>query len=186
MVGSVGLKEAMYQWTTAVARRVKSSVLLANAWHHRLDAMSSSVALAAIFGAVEGWTWLDPVGGVLVAGMVIRAGWNAGRPALLELLDAAAPSHMTNSVSEALTTAIAAREAADVAGFEGLRMRKAGPFSYVDVSIRLRNPDTTSASRAQTILLELERALKASNADLQDVSMRIAPPGLEKSSSSKQ
>ncbi|KAJ3185496.1 hypothetical protein HDU87_000119 [Geranomyces variabilis] len=174
MIGSVGLKEAMYHWTTRVAKRVNSSVLLANAWHHRLDAMSSSVALAAIFGAVEGWTWLDPVGGVVVAGMVIRAGWKAGRPAVLELLDAAAPPEMADSISNSLTTAIAARDAADVIGFEGLRVRKAGPFSTVEVSILLRDPVNTSAARAQAILLNLERALKSADPDVQEVSMRIA------------
>ncbi|KAJ3166395.1 hypothetical protein HDU88_003263 [Geranomyces variabilis] len=174
MIGSVGLKEAMYQWTSRVAKRVNSTVLLANAWHHRLDAMSSSVALAAIFGAVEGWTWLDPVGGVLVAGMVIRAGWKAGRPAVLELLDAAPPSDLTESISTALTTTIAACEPADVVGFERLRVGKAGPFSAVDVSIRLRDPDNMSASRAQAVLLNLERALKSADPDVQDVTMRIA------------
>ncbi|KAI8905266.1 hypothetical protein DFJ77DRAFT_479509 [Powellomyces hirtus] len=87
MVSSVVLKEAMYRWTLHIANRVDSDVLRANAWHHRLDAASSSVALAAVAGAVYGVPWLDPVGGVLVAGMVVKAGVQSGMPSLMELLD---------------------------------------------------------------------------------------------------
>lgn len=62
------------QVTSAVGKRRNSQVLIANAWHHRTDAVSSLVALVAIGGSMCGWPMLDPVAGLMVAGMVSLTG----------------------------------------------------------------------------------------------------------------
>ena len=61
-------KEALFHITMRIAKKVNSDVLAANAWHHRTDAASSFVALVALGGAVWGMPFLDPVGGIIVAG----------------------------------------------------------------------------------------------------------------------
>lgn len=62
------------QATAAVGRRRNSQVLIANAWHHRTDAVSSVVALVAIVGSMCGAPMLDPIAGLMVAGMVSLTG----------------------------------------------------------------------------------------------------------------
>lgn len=74
-LSSVILKEAMYHFTLKAGENANSKVVIANAHHHRSDALSSLVALAGIAGGVFfEMPWLDPVAGLLVAGMVMRTG----------------------------------------------------------------------------------------------------------------
>lgn len=86
---SIFLKEMLYQWTTAVGRTCRSSALMANAWHHRSDAVSSiPVAIVAIVGRI--WpdiAYIDHVAAVIVASMLLRAAWQIAWPCLKELSD---------------------------------------------------------------------------------------------------
>lgn len=86
---SIFLKELLYQWTTAVGRACRSSALMANAWHHRSDAVSSiPVAVVAIVGRIwPGIAYLDHVAAVIVACMLLRAAWQIAWPCLKELSD---------------------------------------------------------------------------------------------------
>lgn len=89
-LSSVALKEWLFRWTRAVARRVRSTALEANAWHHRSDALSSvpvaaAVAVAWIFPQV--W-WADAVGALIVAFFLLKVVWELAWPALQELVDA--------------------------------------------------------------------------------------------------
>lgn len=91
-----------------IARERKSSVLASNAVHHRIDSLTSIVALVAIAGShlFTGTTWLDPVGGLIVSFMVVRAGWANTGQALLELADVGVDSEIKNSVRKAATKAL--------------------------------------------------------------------------------
>ncbi|KAJ1550109.1 hypothetical protein HK405_001398, partial [Cladochytrium tenue] len=71
--GSVVVKEVLFWATMRVARRMKSDVLVANAWHHRADSASGLVALAGVGGALVGLPALDPIGGLLVSGLIVQA-----------------------------------------------------------------------------------------------------------------
>lgn len=84
---SMGLKEAIFRWTIRVGMEVRSSALIANAWHHRADSLSSLVAAAGIGGAMAGFPVLDPVGAFVIAGMIVKAGAETGVTAVRELLD---------------------------------------------------------------------------------------------------
>ncbi|EXJ88196.1 hypothetical protein A1O1_05126 [Capronia coronata CBS 617.96] len=105
---SIVIKEWLYQATMKVARERKSSVLASNAVHHRVDSLTSIVALATIGGAhvFTDASWLDPVGGLLISMMVIRAGWNNTRAALLELADVTVDDEIKASVRKAATRAL--------------------------------------------------------------------------------
>mmetsp|Transcript_19588 Transcript_19588/g.32217 ORF Transcript_19588/g.32217 Transcript_19588/m.32217 type:complete len:518 (+) Transcript_19588:450-2003(+) len=84
---SVAIKEYMYRITVEIGKRTKSPVVVANAWHHRTDAFSSVVALIGIGGAAFGLNYLDPIAGLLVAGMVIKAGGDVAIDAMQDLTD---------------------------------------------------------------------------------------------------
>ncbi|KAI5308756.1 hypothetical protein KEM55_004949 [Ascosphaera atra] len=101
--GSILIKETLYHATMKVARERKSSVLASNAVHHRIDSLTSIVALVTIGGAhiLPAASWLDPVGGLLISAMVIRAGYANTKSSVLELADAAVDPQMTKSVQKA-------------------------------------------------------------------------------------
>ena len=91
-----------------IAKERKSSILASNAVHHRIDSLTSIVALVAIGGShlFTGTTWLDPVGGLLVSMMVVKAGWGNTGSALLELADVGVDEEIRTSVRNAATKAI--------------------------------------------------------------------------------
>lgn len=84
---SVVIKEWMYRATMKVAKEEGSNVLEANALHHRSDVFSGLLAMVAILGSAYGFPMLDPVGGLLVAGMIIKQGSEIGLTAAKELVD---------------------------------------------------------------------------------------------------
>ena len=91
-----------------VARERKSSVLASNAVHHRIDSLTSIVALLTIGGAhvFTDASWLDPVGGLIISTMVIHAGFGNTRTSLLELADVTVDDDIKKSVRTAATKAI--------------------------------------------------------------------------------
>ena len=91
-----------------IAKERKSSVLASNAVHHRIDSLTSIVALIAIAGShlFAGTTWLDPVGGLIVSFMVVRAGWANTGQALLELADVGVDGEIKNSVRKSAKKAL--------------------------------------------------------------------------------
>ena len=86
-----------------VARLQNSSVLASNAVHHRVDSLTGLVAFLAVGGAhlLQGATWLDPVGGLIVSTMVIRAGWSNTKAAVMELADRAVDQDVSDAVRRA-------------------------------------------------------------------------------------
>lgn len=87
-LGSIAVKEWLFRSTMKVAERTGSTVLVANAWHHRVDSLTSIVAVCTIGGSYfMGLSWLDAFGGLLVSSVIIRAGFKNGQSAVLELAD---------------------------------------------------------------------------------------------------
>jgi len=134
--GSIIVKEWLYRSTMKIAKERKSSVLASNAVHHRIDSLTSIVALVAIGGAhiLEGATWLDPVGGFLVSLMVIQAGWGNSRSAVVELCDASVDDEVKTSVKRAATKALQElnEQEFEVRSVEGV---KAGQNFLIDVEV---------------------------------------------------
>ena len=94
-----------------VAKERKSSVLASNAIHHRIDSLTSIVALLTIGGAhvFTDASWLDPVGGLIISMMVIKAGWGNTKVSLLELADVSVDEDIKLSVQKATSKALLAR-----------------------------------------------------------------------------
>ena len=134
--GSILFKEALFHYTSAVARRTGSAMMLANAWHHRSDAISSVVALVGIAMAMAGWPWMDALAAAVIALMLARIAWGFGRPAVAELVDAAPDTEMAEAVSAALAATPGVRDVHD------LRLRQSGGAAQADVHLGL-DPDLT-------------------------------------------
>jgi len=99
---SVITNEILYRWTARWGREVKSSAMLANAWHHRLDAISSIPAFLAVGGAIliPSWTMLDKLGAFLVALLILQAAFRIIWPGLKELMDWGAPKEVCDTIRD--------------------------------------------------------------------------------------
>jgi cation diffusion facilitator family transporter len=141
-IASFVVKEWLFRATVSVGERVDSQVLIANAWHHRSDALSSLFALIGVGGAAAGYPLLDPLGGVAVACMVGRIGWNLGTGAVQDLADKANPE-----VLEAVRAAAASVPA--VLDLPAVRARRCGPYTMVELDARVfAKTDCADTNRA--------------------------------------
>ena len=129
--GALVAKELLFRYMLAVAKRVKSSMLVANAWHARSDAASSLVVGVGIVGNLAGYPLLDPIAALIVGFMVARMGWSFGWDALHDLMD--------RSVDEAEVQAIRTTLTATpgVIGVHDVRARKMGDMIVVDAHIEV-------------------------------------------------
>ncbi|KAI8067902.1 cation efflux protein [Gongronella butleri] len=136
-LASVLIKEWLYHATLKVGKKENSNVLIANAWHHRSDALSSVIALVAIGGSYAGLPILDPLGGVFVSGLIVKSGYDIMASSLRELLDKGAPQEELDQVMHVVAQVKAAEP--DLIDYYALRGRKVGPFQHLDMILQL-NP----------------------------------------------
>jgi cation diffusion facilitator family transporter len=115
----------------AVAKRVKSSLLVANAWHARSDAASSLVVAVGIAGNLLGYPILDPIAALIVGFMVGRMGWSFAWEALHDLMDHAIDDEEVAAIRQTLL------ETPGVSGVHDIRTRKMGDMVVVDAHIEV-------------------------------------------------
>lgn len=122
-------KEALFRYMLREARRVRSAMLVANAWHARSDAASSLVVAIGIVGSLFGFRLLDPIAAAIVGFMVARMGWTFGYDALQDLSDRALSLAETAEIRALLAATPGVRDVHD------LRTRKMGDAALVDAHI---------------------------------------------------
>lgn len=93
-VVSIVSKEGMYWYTRAAAKKIESSALMADAWHHRSDALSSIGSFAGVLGARLGMPVLDPVASVVICLFILKAAWDIFQDAISKMIDRACPAEM--------------------------------------------------------------------------------------------
>ncbi|KAG8526860.1 uncharacterized protein KY384_008289 [Bacidia gigantensis] len=154
--GSILVKEYLYRATIKIARERKSSVLASNAVHHRIDSLTSIVALTAILASniLSSVAWLDPVGGLLVSLMVIKAGWTNVGNAVRELADINIDADTRNSVSGAARKALSSESSTSGLQLENIEVRevsgiKAGQ-NYL-VELKLGVPETMTVKDTRPV-----------------------------------
>ncbi|MFZ2524227.1 MAG: cation diffusion facilitator family transporter [Candidatus Ferrigenium altingense] len=130
-LGALVVKETLFRYMLAVAERVRSSMLVANAWHARSDAASSLVVAIGIGGNLLGYALLDPIAALIVGFMVIKMGWEFSWNALHDLTDRAATEEQIAGISaEILATP-------GVLGLHELKTRKTGDMILADVHLEI-------------------------------------------------
>jgi len=164
---SIVSKEALYWYTVIVAKKVKSDMLKANAWHHRSDAFSSVVVLAGIYGATNGYFYLDGIAAIVVGLMIIFIAWKLGIGATKELVDTSIDSEDIDKLRTALS------EIKGVNSVHSLRTRRNGHKISADVHIQV-NP-FLSVSEGHIISVSVERVAKNCVEGLSDVTVHIDP-----------
>jgi cation diffusion facilitator family transporter len=129
----------------AVAKRVKSSLLVANAWHARSDAASSLVVGLGIVGNLAGYPILDPIAALIVGFMVGRMGWSFGWDAMHDLMDRSADEAEVAAIRQTLV------ETPGVQGVHDLRTRKMGDLIVVDAHLEVDASITVEAGHEITV-----------------------------------
>ncbi|MDC7697675.1 cation diffusion facilitator family transporter [Vogesella indigofera] len=124
-------KELLFRYMLKIASEVKSSMLVANAWHARADAASSLVVALGIAGNLAGYTWLDPLAAALVGFMVGKTGWSFAWDALHDLMDRAADADTVAAIRATLLAT------PGVQGVHDLRTRRMADQIQVDVHLEI-------------------------------------------------
>ena len=132
-------KELLFRYMLTVAKRVKSSMLVANAWHARSDAASSLVVGFGIAGNLAGYTILDPIAALIVGFLIAKMGWSFGWDALHDLMDRAVDEQEVAAIRATLL------ETPGVNGVHDLRTRKMGDMVVVDAHIEIDSGITVEA-----------------------------------------
>ena len=165
---SVVAKEGVYRYTLRAARRSRSRLLEANAWHARSDAASSIVVIVGVGGALLGLDYLDALAAVVVSWMIGRMGYRLARRSVEELIDTGLDPEQVEAIRGALM------EVDGVGDLHMLRTRQMGPKTLVDVHILLDNPKLSVSEGHQiseTARAELIRQFR----DVEDVTVHIDP-----------
>ena len=135
-VVSVIVKEAMFQYTKHAAKKINSGALMADAWHHRSDALSSIGAFAGILGARLGYPILDPVASVVICAFIEKAAIDIFRDAVDKMID----KSCTDETIEQMQKVILA--VPGVIGIDDLKTRLFGSKIYVEVEILMEGSIT--------------------------------------------
>ena len=135
-------KEALFRYMLAVAQRVKSSMLVANAWHARSDAASSLVVGVGIIGNLAGYPIFDPIAALIVGFMVARMGWGFSWVALHDLMDRSVDEQEVAAIRQTLV------DTAGVKNLHDLRTRKMGDMIVVDAHLEVDATISVEAGHA--------------------------------------
>lgn len=164
---SISVKEGLYWITKRAGEREGSGLMKANAWHHRADAVSSFVALIGVGGSILGVKFLDPLAGIVVSGMILKAGLETGYQSVLELVDAAVPSQQLDLYKQTIL------QVEGVKGCNHLRGRKAGSSLYLDVNIEV--DPFSSVSAAHEVGENVHHVIQKLHPEVAEVFIHIDP-----------
>ncbi len=153
---SIVVKEWLYRYTVRAGRTLRSPSVVANAWHHRSDALSSLGTLAGIGCAYflgPAWRIADPIAALLVAVFIFKIAFDQIRAGLDELLERSLPADMEQEILRIVTADPAVRQP------HNLRTRRIGAAIAVEVHIRVDGE--MSVRRAHALTVDIERRLRA-------------------------
>lgn len=166
---SILTKEVVYHWTLGVGTRIKSPALIANAWHHRSDAISSIPVLIAVTVAIffPNLAFVDLVGALIVSLFILKVSWDIVHPAAFELTDRGASLHDRDQIKSIVMEVDGVKDA------HAMRTRKFGTGIYVDLHVLVDGKMTVKEGHA--VSHEVKSQLLSKGPDIIDVVVHIEP-----------
>ena len=167
---SIVVKEILYRYTVREGRRVSSPSMIANAWHHRSDALSSLGTLAGIGCAYflgDKWRIADPIAALVVAVFIFKIAFDLIRTGLDELLERSLPE----DVEEEILRVVAANP--EVREPHNLRTRRIGASIAVEVHVRVDG--AMSVCRSHELTEDIERRLRARFGEGTMIAIHVEP-----------
>lgn len=158
-----------------VAKERKSSVLASNAVHHRIDSLTSFVALLTIGGShlFTDASWLDPVGGLVISMMVIRAGWENTKTALLELADTTVDVEIKDSVRNATSKALVETQNSQTVQIRDVQGLKSGQNYLMEIELAV--PGSWPVDRSREIEKSVRERVGSRVRGVKRVKVRFVP-----------
>lgn len=167
---SILVKELLYQYTVRHGKHINSQALVANAWHHRSDALSSIGAAIGIGGAIllgDRWTVLDPIASIVVGLMLVKVAVTLLRSSMGELTESSLPADVEQEIESIICSF------PDVSQPHNLRTRRIGNRIAIEAHVRMDGtlPLTLVHERASSI----ERAIKQRFGSETHVTLHMEP-----------
>lgn len=164
---SLVINEALYHYTLFHGKRLDSKLLIANAWHHRSDSLSSFVVLLGIIGNLLGFYYFDSLSACFVGLLIVQMGWSLGWNSMKELVDTSINPAEVNTLREAINNT------PGVIAVHQLRTRSMGGKVLVDVHVLVGESLTVSEGHyiGQNVALNIRSSLEA----VDDVTVHIDP-----------
>ena len=167
---SIVVKELLYQFTVRKGKTLNSQVMVANAWHHRSDALSSVGAAIGIGGAIwlgQRWTMLDPLASVVVGLMLVKVAWELLKTSMAELTEGSLSEETELEIIELICSVPNVQEP------HNLRTRRIG--NHIAIEAHIRMDGNLSLNEAHEQATAVERKLKARFGDKTYVSIHMEP-----------
>jgi cation diffusion facilitator family transporter len=167
---SIVVKEALYHYTVKRGKALDSSSVVANAWHHRSDALSSIGTAIGIGGAVflgEQWRILDPIAAVVVSIFIIKVAVELIKPCIDELVERSLPEEVEQRIHALIL------QSPQVSSPHHLRTRRIG--SYIAIEVHMRMDGQISLSEAHQVASDIERRLKAEFGEKTHIGIHMEP-----------
>lgn len=160
-------KEGLFRYMLAVAERLRSPMLIANAWHARADALSSLVVAAGVGGALLGFPVADAVAAIVVGGMIVKAGAGFAWEAISELIDTGVAEEEVANIRNTIEAT------PGVIGLHDLRTRRMAQKILIDAHVQVDGH--ISVSEGHRIGDEVRRRVLAAHEDVVDMLVHIDP-----------
>lgn len=164
---SILVKEWMYWYTRAAAKKINSGALMADAWHHRSDSLSSIGAFIGILGARMGYPVLDPAASTLICFFIEKAAYDVFKDAVDKMVDKACP----NEIVEEMKEVIAKQQG--VEGIDVIKTRLFGSKIYVDVEILVNGDETLR--QAHTVAEHVHDAIEKNFENVKHCMVHVNP-----------
>jgi cation diffusion facilitator family transporter len=169
-IASIGVKELLFRYTRFWGQKIGSGAVIANAWHHRSDALSSIATLVGVGGAMwlgDGWQVLDPVAAMIVSVFIIMVAFHVGLPSVHELLEESLPIDLCNGIWDII------RETEGVKAFHHFRSRRNGNRIILDLHIKV-DPNI-SVVQGHDIADNMERRLHEAYGQNMIINVHVEP-----------
>lgn len=167
---SIVIKEILYRYTVRCGKKLNSQVVVANAWHHRSDALSSIGVLVGVAGAMllgGSWSILDPIAATIVSVFIAKVAYNLLIPSLEELLERSLPKEVEQRILDIILSVDG------VSSPHHLRTRRIGNAYAIEVHIRMDG--NLTLTQAHAVTTAVERLLKQEFGDSTHVGIHTEP-----------
>lgn len=171
---SIVVKEILYRYTAALGKRLKSPALIANAWHHRSDALSSIGTGLGIGGAILGgarFAILDPIAAAIVSVFIFRAAWGIMKDSIQELIEASIGEEGVQVIRDIIVSQ------SGVLGYHALKSRRIG--YYIAIETHILVDSNLTIVQAHAIATHLERRLRMEFGPQTHINIHVEPRDLE-------
>lgn len=166
---SIVSKEWLFRWTINVGKRVKSQAVIANAWHHRTDALGSIPTLVAVGIAVfkPEWWFVDQIGALIVSMFILKVAWDIAAPAIADLTDRGASIKDREKIIKIALTVPGVMEV------HALRTRRLGVGLFLDMHVLVDGEMTVR--KGHDISTEVKHLLIDKGPNINDVMVHLEP-----------